>query len=210
VSNTMMVLLVAAAAAGATAVPLAAQDRAEPRGGLRHALGVELRGGIGTGEYHAFGSAGERTAGANWRAQVSYSPLPYAALYAGYGAASFGCEGGFCAQAPVTFTSSGFDAGVLLGWRMLWLQAGVLRHALAAEWHAADGRPRERASSGTGTTAAAGVDIPIIAGLSIAPGVRWARHGASFPPAPGADVVHVMADVGLRYRVPLSGPAAVR
>jgi hypothetical protein len=209
--NTMMALVVAAAAAGGAGAQGGARDRDEPRtveasppdDGMRPAISFELRGGVGTGEYHAFGSAGERTAGGNWRVQLSYSPLPYAAVYAGYGRASFGCEGGFCAQAPVTFAGSGFDAGVLLGWRMLWLQAGVLGHALDAEWQGPDGSTRERASSRTGVTAAAGVDIPVAAGFSIAPGVRWARHGAAFPPAPSGDVVHVMADVGLRYRIPV-------
>jgi hypothetical protein len=199
--NTMMTLLLAAATAGGTGAPEGRVEADPPGGGVRHAISIELRGGAGTGEYHAFGSGGERTTGGNWRAQVSYAPLPFAAVHVGYGRASFGCEGGFCVQAPVTFTGSGFDAGITLGWRMAWLQAGVLSHELEAAWQGTGGPARERATSDIGITAAAGLEFPIAAGLSITPGVRWLRHGAAFPPADGGSVVHVIGDVGIRYRI---------
>jgi hypothetical protein len=192
----------ATAAGGDSSVVAHGVQRQAPPG--RHTLSFELRGGVGTGEHHASASAGERSAGASWRAQLAYAPLPFAAIYAAYGRSAFGCHGGFCAQAPVRFTGAGFDAGVLLGWRALWLQTGVLRHVLDAAWQTgADAGTRERAHSDPGFVVAGGVEIPVVAGVSLTPGVRYMRHPAAFAPAPAAPVVHLIADLGLRYRLPL-------
>jgi hypothetical protein len=209
-------LAVAGALGGGSAVPPAPGEAVDARplpAAVRDtsarrtpgpALSFEVRGGIGTGEYHASSSAGERTAGASWRAQVAFAPVGLASIYIAYGQSNFGCRGGFCAQAPVDFTGRGIDAGVQLHWRALWLQAGALSHSLDAEWPAGDGAgTRQTGRTELGWLLGTGVEIPVAAGFAIAPGVRYMRHAAGFEPAPMENVVHFVGEVGLRYRVPL-------
>jgi hypothetical protein len=163
---------------------------------------LEVRFGRGLGEYEAFGSGGDRVAGQNWRLQVAYPFRSFASLHLGYGRASFGCEGGFCSRAPVTFTGSGVDAGLTLTWRGLWGQASIARQTLDAAWEGSGGPKQERAQSGLGVLAGAGMTLVLGPGLSVTPGLRWMRHTAAFPPAEGGVVVHAITDVGIRYRVP--------
>jgi hypothetical protein len=182
------------------AAPAAAPN---PRAVGGRAVDIEVRLGRGLGEYEAFGSGGDRVAGQNWRVQVGYPLKPFASVHLGMGRASFGCAGGFCARGPVTFTGSGVDAGLTLSWQGVWAQGGLVLQSLDAAWDGARGRETARAQSDPGLSAGAGVRVVLGPGLSITPGVRWIRHSAAFPSADAGQVVHVMTDVGIRYRLSL-------
>jgi hypothetical protein len=170
----------------------------------RRSIFLEVRGGAVAGEWHGASSAGERSAGPAMRVQAAVAPLPFAALYAGYGRSAFGCRGGFCEQTPVDFTSTGFDTGLILRLGGLWVQGGVALPRLDAEWGTAGGSVQQRAKSEAGLLAAVGLEIPLARGLFITPGARYTRHGAAFGSGGVHDVVQLVGDVGLRFRIPLA------
>jgi hypothetical protein len=164
---------------------------------------LEVRAGIGTGEFHGSGSGSNRSAGANWGIRMGFRSLEHFVLGVGYGRSSFGCEGGLCAQFPVRYSGSGFEVGAAADWRAVRLGAGVTRQTLVAEWSEGEGvRATSESAPTMGWFADLSVDVPVTPRFSVAPGVRYMRHGADFGTGVSRATVQVMADVGVRYRLP--------
>ncbi|TVP47832.1 MAG: hypothetical protein EA350_04345 [Gemmatimonadales bacterium] len=178
-------------------------DRSDPPVSGGEAFHLEFRGGIGTGEFHGSASGGDRSAGANWGIRMGFRPLEQLVLSLGYGQSSFGCEGGICAQAPVSYSGSGIEAEVAGDWRGVRLGAGVTRQILGAAWTDVEGaRLTSVSAPSIGWFTALSVDIPVSSRFSVAPGVRYLRHGADFGSGVSRTTVQMMADVGVRYRLP--------
>jgi hypothetical protein len=183
-----------------TPAPLPVVLQPEAGAGAFH---LELRAGIGTGEYRGSSSGSNRSAGANWGIRMGFRPLEQLVLSLGYGQSSFGCDGGFCAQAPVTYSGSGIEVEAATDWRALRLGAGLTRQVLGAEWTDLDGVPLTAVSSPSiGWFMTMSVDVPVSPRFSVAPGVRYMRHGADFGNTRSRTTVQMMADVGIRYRLP--------
>jgi hypothetical protein len=186
--------------AGLVALALAGGPTEDPGPGPFH---LELRGGIGTGEFHGSASGENRSAGANWGVRMGFRPLERLVLGLGYGQSSFGCQGGLCAQFPVTFSGRGFELAASADWRAVRVGTGVTRQTLGAEWTDNEGvRGTSESTPSFGWFADLTLDIPVTSEFSVAPGVRYMRHGADFGTGNARATVQVMADVGLRYRLP--------
>jgi hypothetical protein len=167
------------------------------------AFHLEFRAGIGTGEYHGSSSASNRSAGANWGIRMGFRPLEQLVLSLGYGQSSFGCDGGLCAQSPVTYSGSGIDVEAATDWRAVRFGAGLTRQILGAEWADVEGgRLTSVSAPSIGWFTAMSVDVPVSRRFSVAPGVRYMRHGTDFGSGDSRTTVQMMGDVGIRYRLP--------
>jgi hypothetical protein len=190
----MKALLIAVSATALIAGPARAQLPALSVAGLS----AEVRAGAAAGNYAGAASELEVLPRAAWGASVSYRATGRVAVYVEYSRAAFGCESGFCAGREVDFTSDGFGGGVRYALPVApaagpWVSAGIVRHTLRTD---AEGATDADDASGWGLSAGAGVEVPLGPRLSLAPGVRYVRHGA------GDDgVAMVVGDVGLRIRM---------
>lgn len=177
--------------AAAIAAPAAAQ-----RG-----IAVEARGGIGAGNYAEAASEFEIAPRPSFGATVSYEVRPRIEAYAGFSRTSFGCGTGFCADRDVTFTSTGVEAGVRVGFAYTtspWVRAGIIRHSLDFSAAPQDGEGQEgESASGVGIEVGGGVELPMPRGLAATPGLRYVRYGA----ADDDGVAMLVVDVGIRIRM---------
>jgi hypothetical protein len=174
----------------------------------RVAVSLEVRVGAAAGEVTAARSGPQWTPGPAFHASAAVAPLPFAALFVEYGQAGFGCRDGFCRDNAVDFTSRGVQGGVELSWSHAWLRAGVTRSTLHSRIGAAAGTERDAGDASTGWSVGAGAALPLdalgMAGLSVAPGLRYTTHGGALPGSPeDGGVGWIAADLGLRFRVPL-------
>jgi hypothetical protein len=165
---------------------------------------AELRAGAAVGEVTAALSGPQYQPGAAVFASAAWAPVPYVAGFVEYGQGQFGCRDGFCQGNDVRFTSRGAQAGVQLSLDPLWVRAGVVRRTLRSHWGTGAGRQQDDGGAGTGAEAGAGVafHLPraLLPGVSLAPGVRYARHGGVMG-AEGREgnVATITADLGIRW-----------
>jgi len=199
--------LLAMALAGVTETPTPGPTPA-PAAAIQPALGgdsfhLEFRAGIGTGEYHGSSSDSNRSAGANWRIRMGFQPLEQLVLSLGYGQSSFGCDGGLCAQSPVTYSGSGIEVEAATDWRAVRFGAGLTRQVLGAEWTDVDGvRVTSVSAPSVGWFMTTSMDVFVSSRFSVAPGLRYMRHGADFGNGSSRATVQLMGDLGIRYRLP--------
>ncbi len=171
-------------------VVLALLSAAAPAGAQ---VSLELRGGAAIGN-HAPALAGlEVLPGPSYSAQIDLSLPGPASIYAAYTYGSFDCEEGFCEGQTVRITSSGFGAGVRIGFiGPLWARAGFLYHGTTVD-----------AESGVfpvdpapGYDLGAGIEIPAIAGFQLIAGAGYRSH-----PGDDSRTTVLTGEVGLRYTI---------
>lgn len=185
---------------GLLALALSGAPATDPLPGAFH---LELRAGLGTGEFHGSASGENRSAGANWGIRMGFQPHDLVVFGLGYGQSSFGCQGGLCAQSPVTYSGSGVEVEAATNWHHLRLGAGLTRQILGAEWtDAEDVTVTAVAAPAIGWFVTLSADVPLAQRFSVAPGVRYMRHGADFGSGNPRTAAQIMANVALRYRLP--------
>lgn len=135
--------------------------------------------------------------------------------YAAYRRSAFGCSDGFCSGADVELGSHGVAVGAEGTWRVLRGFGGLVYHQGRTEWDWEDARAGPDGGDGSarsewsvGFEAGVGLEFDLRRGITLAPAVRYARFGSSFPDSPhepdaDGDVMSQFGlDVGLRAPVP--------
>jgi hypothetical protein len=128
--------------------------------------------------------------------------------YAAYGAGQY--IGFRCSECPdfgfaPTVRDVGFEAGAEARFQAAplqpWFRLGALGHQLQLR----DEQARAASRLGWGVAVSAGLDYPLLDGLSLSPSLRFRSYRAVFPLASFADqsapVRYAAATVGLRYRL---------
>jgi hypothetical protein len=182
-----MVAVLAAAPAGAAAQIGAA---------------LELRPGGSIGQYDIARGGIDSSLRPAWRAGIAMSPLQHVHVVASWGHSAFGCQGGFCTDDDVAFSSSGAELGVRYGAGGdrpgPWVQADLIHHRVRASWPAGD----EDSDRSLGWGAAAGFHVPVARRLALSPALRVQTYTAAMAPDPRPYRVSVAsAELGLRLRL---------
>lgn len=201
---------------------LAAQDPVRtgaggvPGPGPGGPLFLEVRGGTGSGQVEGSADGGERQGGRALGLWVGWQLHPQAGVGVGWSRGRFGCEGGLCAAAPVSFTAQGFEIGLEGSWRAARVRTGLLRRDVRASWTPGSGTPafppapgsepgilpaEARGGAGLGGFVEAGGAYPLTERLEAVGRLRYLRHGTRFPDDRSRAVAYGSAEVGLRVRL---------
>ncbi len=186
-----------------TTANLQAQDR----------FSVSLLGGYGSGAYEpARSGIGEGELA--WRVNVSYAILSILDGYVGYSRTGFKCEAEetirpgdprpFCVEAPVDFTSSGFNFGLRLNrpdnasvW-IPWLRVGLVYKTLDIS-QTKESESFNYSDSGLGFEIGTGLAYPVTEHIKIVPAFNYTRYTIEGANGESNPVVVIMGLIGARY-----------
>lgn len=162
-------------------------------------LSIEGRAGTAIGNHRAAAAGLQIRPRTALAASIEYAATPVASIYAGYNHMSFACRDGYCSDKPMTFTSHGFAAGVILesatGFRF---RGGLIHHRVDAA--------NTTARAGLGFEGGVGYRIRLGERVSIRPEIGVHRHGATTGDVEGpTTVLTAMIGVALRLGRPWPG-----
>ena len=165
-----------------------------------HTVSIEVAGGASAGAYERANSGVRFAPQPTYHITVGYAPISLLGVYVSYAQDSFGCEVGFCQDADVSFTSTGFGVGLRLGRAQrggLWLQVGAAYKSLETQAGETFTRQSDPAWGGE---ASLGVALSLTRWLKLVPAVRYIRYDITEEDnnIPRVGVVVVTGEMGLR------------
>lgn len=156
-------------------------------------LWLEGRAGAAVGNHRPAAAGLQTHPGLALSASAEYAFAPRLAAYAGYTRASFECRDGFCSGDPVTVTSHGLSAGlVVTPFGEIRVRGGLIRNAV--DIGGADAEP------GFGFELGAGRAIDLPGRLELRPEIVLRRHGGTTGGIEDATAV-LTASVGIAVRI---------
>jgi hypothetical protein len=187
---------------GVAAVVVGVMAAAPLHAEAQRGAALELRPGGSIGQYDIARGGIDSSPRPAWRAGIAVSPLQHIHVVASWGHAAFGCQGGFCTDADVAFSSSGAEVGVRYGAAGArpgpWIQGDLIAHRVRASWPDGD----EATGRKLGWGAAAGFHVPVARLLALSPALRIQTYSAALDPDPRAYRVSLAsAEFGLHIRL---------
>lgn len=165
-------------------------------------VSFEVRAGSSMGGYEQTRAGVETHPSVSFGLRAEYAVQSHLGVYAGYDYARFGCEGGFCRDASVSFAASGLTVGVRAGWLTQsgpTAHAGLVYHTLSSD--AGDGASSYAFTSdrGLGFDAGLGYTISLSPTWHLTPGLSYTRYTVTNDAGGDSAVVVLSGSVGLRY-----------
>jgi len=145
---------------------------------------VEFRLGSGVGDFAPTGADLHWAPGLAGGVRLERRAFSRAFVYFGASQSRFGCTRGACAEVEASFLSKGWELGLRGDLDMMtgrpWLRLGFVRHRLATRWaEEADSGERASSTPGVGLEAEAGLEFPVVHGISLTPGIRYFQWSGS-------------------------------
>ena len=165
----------------------------------QHTVSIEATGGASAGAYERANSGVRFAPQPTYHITVGYAPISLLGAYVSYAQDSFGCDVGFCQDANVSFTSTGFGVGLRFGRAQRggpWLRVGAVHRSL--ETQAGETFTRE-SDSELGVEASVGLALSLARWLKLVPAVRYTRYDVTEGNgAPPVGVAVVTGEIGFR------------